>query len=157
MKSFNDALAASKAEVMQARQNKIDSEKTSLLEALKDDLMITCKLKELPHPRQVQVLNLLTEMWSPKTGINKKGRDFLAEGRLSISEKSTPENIRLWAVREVKAHINEFMSAFSSGRGSQSVDLLCENIQNMTGKKADKKSLTEMCVKLIADKMKADA
>jgi len=77
MKSFKEVYAASKAELLEARQNQITQEKDDILRGIKTELCITCKLKDLNESKQKEVINMLYSFWSPKKGINKAGIAFL--------------------------------------------------------------------------------
>ncbi len=156
MKSIKEVYAKSRQSILEAQKNKINFQKVQLLEAIKSDLMITCKLKELSESKQHQVLNMLLTYWSPKKGINKAGEKFLNEGALTINESSTNENIQLFAQKEVKDHINEFMAAFATANGKKYVQRLQENLQYRTNKNIDFKSLFEMVTKIINKKIVSD-
>ena len=156
MKSIKEVYAKSRQSILEAQKNKINFQKVQLLEAIKSDLMITCKLKELSEGKQHQVLNMLLTYWSPKKGINKAGEKFLNEGALTINESSTNENIQLFAQKEVKDHINEFITAFATANGKKYVQRLQENLQYRTKKNIDFKSLFEMVTKIINKKMVSD-
>jgi len=156
MKSFKEVYNASKMQMLEAKKTQIDNEKVALLEGIKTELCITCKLKELPKQRQDQVLNMLYEFWSPKKGINKAGKAFLEEGRIAIDPKSSVVNIKLFAQKEVKDNINEFARAFVNNRGKEVVQRLQENIQHRCQKKIMFKPLFEMVFKIVSDKIQND-
>lgn len=156
MKSFENVYAASKAQVLEARKNQIQNEKIALLEHIKSNLMITCKLKELNEAKQKQVLNMLLEYWSPKKGINKAGEKFLNENLVSIHVDSSPENVEFFAQKEVKDHINEFMTAFVTGKGKMIVERLQANIENRICRSIKYQPLFEMVSSIVTSKLKSD-
>lgn len=156
MRSFKEVYAASKAQVLEAKKSQIDHDKVALLEGIKTELCITCKLKDLPKKRQDQVLNMLLEFWSPKKGINKAGKNFLEQGKLAINENSSIANIKLFAEREVKDNINEFSRAFMNNRGKEIVERLQNNIEYRCQKKIMFKPLFEMAFKIVTDKIQND-
>lgn len=142
--------------VLESRKAQIEQQKIQILEGIKSNLMITCKLKELSADRQRQVLDILLEFWSPKKGVNKAGLKFLAEGRLAIDAKSTPQTVELFARKEVKDHINEFMVAFVQNRGKAAVRKLQENIESRIGRGVKFEALFEMASNLVSQKLRAD-
>ena len=156
MKSFKEVYNASKAQMLEARKTQIDNEKVQLLEGIKTELCITCKLKDLPKQRQDQVLNMLLEFWSPKKGINKAGKNFLEKGALAINENSSVANIKLFAEKEIKDNINEFARAFVNNRGREVVERLQTNIQARCQKKIMYKPLFEMAFKIVSEKIQND-
>ena len=128
----------------------------AILENIKSNLMITCKIKELPAKKQQQVLDILLEYWSPKKGINKAGIKLLEENRMAIDRKSTPETVELFARKEVKDHINEFKSAFVNNNGRLIVKRLQENIESRIGRRIKFEPLFEMASSLVYQKMCED-
>ena len=156
MKSFKEVYAASKAQMLEAKKTQIDRDKVALLEGIKRDQCITCKLKELPKQRQDQVLNMLLEFWSPKKGINKAGQAFLESGKLAINENSSVANIKLFAEREVKDNINEFARAFVNNRGKEIVERLQNNIQVRCKRRIKYQPLFEMAFKIVSEKIQND-
>jgi len=156
MKSFKEVYAASKAELLEARQNQITQEKDDILRGIKTELCITCKLKELNESKQQEVINMLYSFWSPKKGINKAGIAFLKEGKLAIDEKSSVANIKRFAQREIKDNINEFARAFAFNRGREVVERLQRNLETRTGKKFKYQPLFEMAFDIVSKKMADD-
>ena len=90
MRSFKEVLNSSREQVLESRKLQINQQKIAILENIKSNLMITCKIKELSAKKQQQVLDILLEYWSPKKGINKAGITLLEENRMAIERKSTP-------------------------------------------------------------------
>lgn len=156
MRSFKEVLNSSREQVLESRKLQIDQQKIALLESIKSNLMITCKIKELPKNKQKEVLDILLEYWSPKKGINKAGIKLLEEGKLAIDAKSEPHAIELFAKKEVKDHINEFMCAFVQNRGKQIVSRLQENIESRIGRKVKFDALFEMTSSIVVQKLKQD-
>jgi len=156
MKSFKEVLEASKQQVLEARKYKIENEKVALLEAIKSQYMITCKLKELDKKKQHQVLNMLLEYWSPKTGINRAGIKYLNEGAIAINENSSDANIKLFAQKEIRDNIIAFQNAFMAQRGKDVVSRLQENIEYRTHKNVQFDQLFEMALTIVNEKIKQD-
>lgn len=156
MKSFKEVLAGSKRQVFEARQADYKNQKIALLEAIKRDMMITCELKNLPKDRQQQVVNQLLEYWKPNKGINKAGIAFLEKGLMAINEESSRANIKHFAVKEIKGHINEFANAFAMSRGKEIVERLQSNIEVRTNKKIKFKPLFELALAMVNEKIKLD-
>ena len=156
MKSFKEVLLESKKAKTDIQKEKFDDEKRQLLEKLKNDYLITGKIKDASPSTQKNILKALLEYWSPKNGINKKGIDYINEGKISISKNSTSENIKKFALSEVKNNIKDFTSAFANGQGRNTVIKLQENIEIKTGKRIKFKSLFENVCTLITQKIKND-
>lgn len=154
MRSFKEVLNSSKDQVLESRKNQIEQEKIALLEHIKTNLMITCKIKELNEKAQKEVLNILLEYWSPKKGINKAGVKFLNENSFAISENSSAKNVELFAKKEVKDHINEFVNAFVCGNGKLIVEKLQNNIQCKISREIKFNPLYEMVSNLVFTEMK---
>lgn len=156
MKSFKEVLLESKKSKADIQKGKFDGEKRQLLEKLKKDYLITGKIKDSSPSIQRNILKALLEYWNPKNGINKKGIDYINEGKISISKNSTSENIKKFALSEVKNNIKDFTNAFTNGQGQNVVIKLQENIEMKTGKKIKFKSLFENVCTLISQKIKND-
>ena len=156
MRSFKEVLNSSREQVLESRKLQINQQKIAILENIKSNLMITCKIKELSAKKQQQVLDILLEYWSPKKGINKAGIKLLEENRMAIDRKSTPETVELFARKEVKDHINEFKSAFVNNNGRLIVKRLQENIESRIGRRIKFEPLFEMASYLVYQKMCED-
>lgn len=156
MRTFNEALAESKSKMLEAKSNEIEYQKVALLERIKQDWMIDCKLKELSEARQHQVLNQLRVYWDESVGINKAGIKYLQEGRMNVNESSSPAEIKAFADNEVKRNIASFCGAFAQGRGKEVVKKLQENLRIKTGKNVRFNSLYENTLRLIQKKLADD-
>lgn len=156
MKNFKEVLNSSKNQVLESRRLQIENEKIALLENIKSNLMITCKLKELSESKQKQILNMLLEYWSPKKGINRAGIKFLNENAMAITWESSPENIELFAKKEVRDHINEFVNAFVNNKGRMIVERLQNNIESRCKRHLKYENLFEMVSSMVSQKLKLD-
>lgn len=156
MKSFQSVLHDSKKELLDRKREKINDEKKSLLENLKRKYLITDKLKNLPADKQKNMLNMLLEFWNPKSGINVKGIKFLKEDKIAISKKSTPENIKQFAIQEIQNNIDTFKNAFVMNQGKQIVEQLQQNIEIKSGKKINFNNLFESTLNMVNKKIKVD-
>ena len=156
MKSFNEVLENSKNALLEQRKEQIQRDKVAIVEALKVDYGIPAERKINSYPKNVQemVLNQLLEFWSPKTGINHAGRKYLVEGAFAIDKNSTPENIKLYAQKSVKANIEFFTEAFKESRGREATYKLFENIKQKTAKKVNLDSLFECVYEIVQEHIK---
>ena len=160
MRSFKEVLNSSREQVLESRKLQINQQKIAILENIKSNLMITCKIKELSAKKQQQVLDILLEWSARQIQISDKcryaGIKLLEENRMAIDRKSTPETVELFARKEVKDHINEFKSAFVNNNGRLIVKRLQENIESRIGRRIKFEPLFEMASSLVYQKMCED-
>lgn len=96
MRTYNQVLNQSKKEVLEQRKAVFDKQKIAVVNVLKENYNIQCKMEELPKEEQEQMLKRLLEYWNPKTGINEKGIKLIQENVIVLNEKSTVDDIRLY-------------------------------------------------------------
>ena len=92
MNSYNDAYNKSRRDVKARDLQVYESQRIDLVNAIKREYGIS-DFSTLSEGKKQAVRNLITEMWSPKTGLNKKGEDFIQNGNLPLNESSSPARI----------------------------------------------------------------
>lgn len=92
MNSYNDAYNKSRRDAKAHDTQVFESQRVDLVNAIKREYGIS-DFSTLSEGKKQAVRNLITEMWSPKTGLNKKGEEFLQNGNLPLNESSSPARI----------------------------------------------------------------
>ena len=76
--------------------------------------MITGNISDMPMDVQRELATKVLEYWSPKTGINRAGLKLLTENEITLSPRSTKEDIKLYIEKQVKKHLAAITISFSN-------------------------------------------
>lgn len=112
MKNFTTVYNNSRKQVLAERQTMYEAQKISIVNVLKENYMITKPISELPMDAQKEFAQKLLEYWSPKTGINKAGVKLLNENELTLSPRSTKEDIKLYIQKQVRKHLTAITESY---------------------------------------------
>lgn len=82
-----------------------ESQRVELVNAIKREYGIS-DFSVLTEGERNAARKLITEMWSPKTGLTKEGVDFINEGKRPLKKESTPEQVKHEFERRVLALLN---------------------------------------------------
>ena len=154
MKSFSSVYNRSKKEVLNNRQKLYESQKNQIIAVLKETYMITGSLSDLSPIQKKEMAKKLLEYWSPKTGINKAGIRLLTENMITLSDKSSKEDIRLYIQKQTKKNLVDITEAFRSGNGNIVVETFKQDIEPVLGKKIKESFITNTIWDLISDRIK---
>ena len=156
MKSFNKVYQTSKQRTLNEQQRMFASDKARLIAAVKKEYGIQ-DFNTLSEKEKAEYKSVINEMWSKDRGLNEKGLQFLAEGSMPLTEKSTDEKIESWFKKGIREDIdNVIMHIVSKGECERCVKLK-EQIEESTGRKIKvsliRKWLGEEVCKYIATKI----
>lgn len=154
MKSFSTVYNNSKKQVLDARDALYESQKTAVINVLKETYMITGSISSLPVAQQKEMAKKVFEYWSPKTGINKAGIKLLNENMITLSPNSTKEDIRLYIQKQTKKNLVAITEAFRSGNGQTVIDTFKNDIEPNVGKTLKESFVTNTVWNLIANRIK---
>lgn len=129
MKSFTAVYNNSKKTVLAERAALFESQKIAIVNALKENYMITRPISEMSLDAQKEFAQKLFEYWSPKTGINKAGLALLNENELALSPRSTKEDIKLYIEKQVKKHLAAITESYRRNNISAVTEALKEDIE----------------------------
>jgi hypothetical protein len=105
MNSYNNAYNNSRRDAKARDLEVYESQRIDLVNAIKREYGIS-DFSTLSESERQAARKLITEMWSPKTGLNKAGVDFINEGKRALSDKSTPEQVKHEFNRRALALLN---------------------------------------------------
>lgn len=155
MKSYSQVYNNSKAEVLEQRNALIESQKTAVVNVLKENYMITGKMKDLSPEKKAEMLKKLLEYWNPKTGINAAGIKLLNENMITLSPNSTSADIRLYIQKQTKKNLLQITECFRMNRRDAVVESFNDEIKPMIGKKVKEKVIIDTVWEIIAPRIKA--
>jgi hypothetical protein len=149
MRTFSSVYNKSKESVLSVKQERIKQDRKDILRAIKKEDGIK-SFSELTEAQQTSYKSLLLEMWSPKDGINKKGIKFLNESKQPLCKESTPEQIKKYFQRELKADLKNFVLAIiTKDTTGQTIKYLKKDIEEQTGKKLNQKVIKEWTYEIV--------
>lgn len=110
MNSYSNAYNSSRRDVKARELAVYESQRVDLVNAIKAEYGIS-DFSTLSEGKKKVVRNLITEMWSPKTGLNKKGEEFMQTRAIPLNESSSPEQVEKEYKKKVKALLNDKFSS----------------------------------------------
>lgn len=129
MKSFTAVYNNSKQEVLAERAALYESQKVAIVKALKENYMITRPISEMSQDAQQEFAQKLFEYWSPKTGINKAGIALLNENELTLTPRSTKDDIKLYIEKMVRKHLAFITEAYRKNNIAVVTESIKEDIE----------------------------
>ena len=116
MKTFSSAYYTSRKETRAEKQALVEQEHSKIIAAMKKEFGIN-DFSSLNESEKASYRSMLNAMWDRENGLNEKGIKFLTEAAAPLTPESTPEQVKKAFQREVKANINNYLSAIC-GSGS---------------------------------------
>lgn len=154
MKNFNEVYRNSKVEVLAKKQELIESQKVSIITALKEMYMITGKITDLPKDMQIEMKKRVLEYWDPKTGITKAGTKLLNEREITLSENSKRPDIKMYIGMQVQKHYTAIAEAYRNSNVDVVIDAFKEDLYAKTKKHINEKFIKNTIWKLIEENFK---
>lgn len=154
MKSYSQVYNRSKAEVLARRKAVFDSQKEALVNVLKENYMITGKISDLPKEQKQKMALKLAEYWSPKTGINAAGIRLLNEDVITLSKNSTPDDVKLFVVKQTKKNLQQITESFRMGRADAVVETFRDEIAKSVGRKPKEKFILDTVWGIVGSRIK---
>lgn len=156
MKSFEKVYSTSRQRTLNEQQREFTSDRARLIAAVKKEYGIQ-DFNTLSEKEKAEYKSVINEMWSKGGGLNEKGLQFLAEGSMPLTEKSTDEKIESWFKREIREDIDNVIMHLVSKGECEHCTKLKKQIEESTGRKIKvsliKKWLGEEVCKHIAKKI----
>ncbi len=154
MKSFSSVYNKSRNAVLEERRKLYESQKTAIINVLKETYMITGNIRDLPTNKKKELLKKVFEYWSPETGINKAGTKLINENMITLTPNSTKEDIRLYIKKQTKKNLIAITEAFKEGNGKVVVDTFKKDIKDSVGKTLKESFITDTIWNLISNRIK---
>lgn len=110
MRAFNSVVKDKRNELSAKAKQKINEQKDEILSQLLRDRNVKSAY-DLNESNRASLKATVLNMWSPETGLNKKGYSYLFESEIpELTEKSTPEEIAKWISASIAGKDNlDFM------------------------------------------------
>lgn len=110
MRAFNSVVKDKRNELSAKAKQKINEQKDEILSQLLRDRNVKSAY-DLNESNRASLKATLLNMWSPETGLNKKGYSYLFESEIpELTEKSTPDEIAKWISSSIAGKDNlDFM------------------------------------------------
>lgn len=110
MRAFNSVVKDKRNELSAKAKQKINEQKDEILSQLLRDRNVKSAY-DLNESNRASLKATLLNMWSPETGLNKKGYSYLFESEIpELTEKSTPDEIAKWISTSIAGKDNlDFM------------------------------------------------
>jgi len=154
MKSFNTVYNESKKEVLAQRKQMFEAQKVAIINVLKENYMITQNISDLPMDAQLEFRDKLLEYWSPETGINKAGVKLINENELTLSPRSTKEDIKLYIEKQTKKHLTAITEAYRQNNINAVTEAFKEDIEPMIHKTLKETFVNNTIWNLISNRIK---
>jgi len=154
MKSYSQVYNKSKSAVLEERKAVIESQKTAVVNVLKENYMITGKISDLAPEAKAEMAKRLAEYWSPKTGLKPAGVKLLTENMITLSPNSSKEDIKLYITKQTKKNILQITEAFRMNQANAVVDSFNEDIAPMLGKKLKSKFIINTVWEIVGSRIK---
>lgn len=154
MKNFTTVYNNSKQQVLAERAAMYESQKIAIVNVLKENYMITKPISELPYDAQKEFAAKLLEYWSPKTGINKAGVKLLNENELTLSPRSTKEDIKLYIQKQVRKHLTAITESYRQNNVQAVTDAFKEDIEPMIHKDLKESFINNTVWDIISNRIK---
>lgn len=139
MNSYNNAYNKSRRDAKARDLEVYESQRIELVNAIKKEYGIS-DFSVLTESEKQAARKLITEMWSPKTGLNKAGEAFINEGSRPLKKTSSLEEIKHNFERSVLALLNNkfasspLFNASDAHNLAEIIDGIKESIKGTTVK-----------------------
>jgi hypothetical protein len=128
---YNNGKKAAKAETFALHEN----QRVELVNAIKREYGIS-DFSTLDEKERKACHKFISEMWSPETGLNEKGIDFINEGKRPLNKDSKSDKIKSEFMRCVKKDIDTYASSLVFGDSDvRQIKELKERIEKETERK----------------------
>lgn len=154
MKNYTEVYQASRAEVHDNRNKMYEAQKVALVNVLKENYNISGKVSDCNMDVKVELARKLQEFWSPKTGINQAGINFLNNNTLILTEKSTTADVREYIRRQTVKNIVDLTECFRCGCTNVIVEEFNKDIKKMMGKTLKEKFIIDTVWSVVSDRIK---
>lgn len=154
MKNFNTVYNNSKNQVIAERAAMYESQKVAIVNVLKEAYMITKPISELSLDVQKEFRDRLLEYWSPKTGINKAGIRLLNENELTLSPRSTKNDIKVYIEKQTRKHLVAITEAYRQNNISTVTEAFKDDIEPQIHKTLNENFVNNTVWNLISNRIK---
>ena len=154
MKSFADAYKDSKKEVIERRKMLLESQKISVVEAMKAVYGIQGKISDMPKSRQAELAKDLLEYWDPKDGITKAGEKLINESKIQLHEGSSNAEVEKYIKISVHKNYGIVVESFRNKTSNMLVESLKDEIEKSTKKRYSLQSIRNFVWNEVKDTIK---
>lgn len=154
MKNFTAVYNNSKQQVLSERAAMYESQKIALVKVLKENYMITGNISDMPYDVQKEFKTKLLEYWSPTEGINKAGVKLLTENELTLSPRSTKDDIKLYIEKQVRKHLVAITESYRRNDIQAVTEAFKEDIEPKIRKTLKESFINNTVWEIIANRIK---
>jgi hypothetical protein len=121
---------------------------------LKEAYMITGNVSDMPADVQKEMAQRVLEYWSPKTGINKAGVKLLTENEITLTPRSTKDDIKLYIEKQVKKHLGAITEAYRNSNVTAVTEAFKEDIEPKVKKTLKESFINNTVWNVISNRIK---
>ncbi len=154
MKNFTAVYNNSKQQVLSERTAMYESQKIALVKVLKENYMITGNISDMSYDVQKEFKAKLLEYWSPTEGINKVGVKLLTENELTLSPRSTKDDIKLYIEKQVHKHLVAITESYRRNDIQAVTEAFKEDIEPKIRKTLKESFINNTVWEIIANRIK---
>ena len=154
MKNYADVYTASRSEVHKKRKNLYESQKIALVNVLKENYNITGMVSEQAPEVKQELARKLQQYWSPKTGINESGIEFLNTHQLVLTKESTTADVREYIRKMAVKNIVGMTECFRQNCTNVIVEELNNDIKRMMGRSVKGKFIIDTVWNVVSERIK---
>lgn len=157
MKSFDSVYNTKRRDAINEQRLAADADKVKLVAAIKKEYGVNdfCNLSE---SEKASFRAMINEMWNRETGLNERGRSFLNESSVPLTEKSTDEQIEKFAKKTFKANADWMCQNLIMGKQDETIVKVKKQIEEQAKKKLPVKTyrqwIFDVLSKHLASKIK---
>jgi len=155
MKNFTTVYNNSRQQVLEERAALYEAQKCKIVKVLKENYMITKPISELPYDAQQEFAQKLFEYWSPKTGINKAGEKLLTMNELTLSPRSTKEDIKVYIEKKTREHLTAITESYRRNNITAVTEAFKEDIEPMIHKTLKESFINNTVWNIIGNRIKS--
>lgn len=137
MNSFEKVYKTSRQRTINEQQKAVAVDRARLIAAVKKECGIS-DFNKLSEQEKADVKAAINEMWSPESGLNELGVQFIAEGNAPLTDKSSDERIEKWFRNSVKQDIDNIISDIVTKGTCGAISDLMKQIKESTGRSVKK-------------------
>lgn len=158
MKSYNTVYNNERKNAINEHKSMVDNDRAVLLAAIKREYGIN-DFSSLDESSRTMYKEMISEMWTPESGLTEKGTAFVNESSSVLTPASDEEAIHKRVKRDVTANADSILKCAATGNDCKFLSTLKATIEQETKKKLSKKNFVkwvgEIIVPLIGKKINA--
>lgn len=148
MKTLSESLEHKRKVRAELEQKRIKTEHRMVLESVKANFKIR-DFNALHPDNKSDIRKFILEMWNPKKGLTKRGRQYIYESKIVLAKNSTDTEIKKFIENKVGESINDYLHSFRNNTLARYVDDLCKEIKEGTGKEYSRENILDIVIGLL--------